>query len=314
MILRLAHVELGVTDLEQAREFYVDLLGFQVYLHDGQSLYLRAVEEFDVWSLKLTQTSSAGVLHMAFRVDTPDELERLTAVHRTAELPYRMVSAGVEPAQGPALRVYSPDGHPVEFFHKFDEVNVYEPDGRVRLPMRSTHMQHGLPPQRIDHVNLRVIDPEASLAYWRDRLAFSVSEYYVDALGRPSIAWMRRNTGSHDVAIGRYPRAAMHHVAYLVDNPLAVMRAADLMADARLPHRIDFGPGRHGVSNAFYCYVRDPAGNRIEIFASDYQRDLDRPPIRWSLTDYENQGLVWWTQEVPARFREVTSILPGDWA
>ena len=161
---------------------------------------------------------------------------------------------------------------------------------------------------------LRVVDPEVSLAYWRDRLAFSVSEYYVDAQGRPSIAWMRRTTGSHDVAIGRYLRTAMHHVAYLVDSPLAVMRAADLMGDARLPHLIDFGPGRHGVSNAFYCYVRDPAGNRIEIFASDYQRDLDRPPIRWSLTDYESQGLTWWAQEVPARFREVTDILPGDWA
>ena len=314
MILRLAHVELGVTDLEQAQMFYVDLLGFQVYLRDKQSLYLRAAEEFDAWSLKLTQASSAGLLHMAFRVDTPDELERLATLHRNANLPYRLVPSGIEPAQGSALRVYSPDGHPVEFFHEFDEINVYEADGKVRLPMRTTHIQHGLPPQRIDHVNLRVVDPEVSLAYWRDRLAFSISEYYVDAQGRPSIVWMRRNIGSHDVALGRYSHPATHHVAYLVDSPLAVMRVADLLGDARLPHLIDFGPGRHGVSNAFYCYVRDPAGNRIEIFASDYQRDLDRPPIRWSLTDYESQGLVWWAQEVPARFREVTPILSSDWA
>ncbi len=314
MILRLAHAELGVTDLEQAHMFYVDLLGFQVYQYDGQSLYLRAAEEFDVWSLKLTQASSAGLLHMAFRVDTPDELERLEALHRKANLAYRRVPAGMEPGQGQALRVYSPDGHPIEFFHEFEEVNVYETGGLVRLPMRTTHVQHGLPPQRIDHVNLRVIDPEASLTYWRDQLAFSVSEYYVDSEGRPFTVWMRRSTSSHDVALGRYSQAATHHVAYLVDSPLSVMRTADLMADARLPHLIDFGPGRHGVSNAFYCYVRDPFGNRIEIFASDYQRDLDRPPIRWSLPDYQKQGLVWWSQEVPARFREVTPILPGDWA
>ena len=314
MILRLAHAELGVTDLELARMFYVDLLGFQVYLHDEQSLYLRAAEEFDAWSLKLTQAPAAGLLQMAFRVDTPDELGRLEALHREAKLAYRRVSAGVEPGQGPALRVYSPDGHPVEFFHEFEEVNVYETEGRVRLPMRSTHLQHGLPPQRIDHVNLRVADLEASLVYWRDRLDFSVSEYYIDSEDRPFTAWLRRSSGSHDVALGRYSHAAMHHVAYLVDSPLAVMRTADLLADARLPHLIDFGPGRHGVSNAFYCYVRDPFGNRIEIFASDYQRDLDRPPIRWSFADYQRQGLGWWAQEVPACFREVTPILPDDWA
>ena len=45
------------------------------------------------------------------------------------------------------------------------------------------------------------------------------------------------------------------------------------------------GPGRHGIANAFFLYVRDPDGHRVELFTSDYLTvDPDHEPIRWSLT------------------------------
>jgi catechol 2,3-dioxygenase len=43
-IVRLSHVELVVTDLGQARAFYVDTLGLQV-TRGRRTIYLRAMEE-----------------------------------------------------------------------------------------------------------------------------------------------------------------------------------------------------------------------------------------------------------------------------
>lgn len=46
------------------------------------------------------------------------------------------------------------------------------------------------------------------------------------------------------------------------------------------------GPRLHGISNAFFLYVRDPDGHRIEKYCSDYQTvDPDLEPIRRDLTD-----------------------------
>ena len=58
------------------------------------------------------------------------------------------------------------------------------------------------------------------------------------------------------------------------------------------------GPGRHGISNAFFLYIRDPDGHRIELFTSDYLTvDPDLEPLRWSLTDPQRQTL--WGHPAP---------------
>lgn len=309
MVLRLAHVELGVRDISAAREFYAGVLGFQIEAQEGKSLYLRGVEEFDRWSLKLTEVGRPGVIHIAFRVSSNDFLAVLEQQHRELGLSPKRLAAGDEPAQGMAFRVSTPDGHIVEFFHDFEEVDVRDPDGRVRLPMRNTHKYHGIPPTRIDHVNLRVGDVASSLRYWRDFLSFSISEYHLGPEGEIFIAWLRRRPVSHEVALGRYSHPAIHHVAYYTPDPMSVFRTADLVADAGLARNIDFGPGRHGVSNAFFIYVRDPSGNRIEFYHGDYQRDLDRPPIGWRWDEYNERGLIWWGQVPPERFRETQAVL-----
>lgn len=312
MIIRLAHVELAVEDLAASRAFYADVLGFEVALATSDALYLRGVEEFDLWTLRLCERRRPGLLRLAFRLDSPDALEQLAAAHERLGLPIERVPAGTEPNQGPAVRVHSPDGHPLEFFHEFDEREVYDAEGGVRLPMRTSHTQHGIPPHRVDHVNLRVLSPDASLAYWRDALDFSVSERWEHEDGTTGIAWMRRRRISHEVAVGAFPRAAMHHFAYTVGDSANVTRVADVAADAGYRRSIEFGPGRHGVSNAMAIYLRDPSGHRIELYSGDYVRDLDRPPITWPLAVYDDRGLMWWGQEPPASFRSSVSEIADE--
>lgn len=311
MILRLAHVEITADDLGAARAFYVDLLGFREYQTDDDGLYLRGSEEFDVWSLKISQGEGGGLVHSGFRVSSPEDLEALERVHRDLGGPAARVPAGAEPGQGEALRVLAPTGHRIEFFHEFDEIDAYE-NGRLRFPMRTTGMG-ATPVTRIDHVSQRVPDMKAALHYWVDALRFSVSEMWLDEAGDPRVAWVRRTPLSHDVALGLHPEPVFHHFAYAVDDANALLRAADLIGDARLQDRIEWGPSRHGATNAFALYVRDPAGNRLELYTGDYARDLDRPPLLWRPDDYALQGHSWWGWPPPAEFGETLPLIGDGW-
>jgi len=67
-ITRAAHMEFRVTDLERAKAFYVDVLGFVETARDKQRLYLGCYEERDLYSLVLRKADSPGVGHIAFRV------------------------------------------------------------------------------------------------------------------------------------------------------------------------------------------------------------------------------------------------------
>ena len=70
------------------------------------------------------------------------------------------------------------------------------------------------------------------------------------------------------------------------------------------------GPGRHGISNAFFLYIRDPDGHRIELFTSDYLTvDPDLEPLRWSLTDPQRQTL--WGHPAPKSWFEEGSEFLG---
>ena len=69
-------------------------------------------------------------------------------------------------------------------------------------------------------------------------------------------------------------------------EPSSVLRVCDQLAAGGWVEAIERGPGRHGVSNAFFVYLRDPDGHRIELYTCDYYTgDPDHPPKRWSVTD-----------------------------
>ena len=280
MINRLSHVEVAVTDLQRARAFYCDLLGFVPFAESSEALWLRAHGEFDVWSLKLTRDDEHGLLAFGFRVDSEDRLDELATLHdRLAR------AADEEPGRGRMLRVGTPGGHVVDFEHEVDELATRDERG-PHLPMRHTHARHGLGLVRLDHVNVRTATLPAALAYWQGELGFSASE-------RP---------------IGRDERVGFHHVAYTLRDTQAIVAAADLLSDARRPV-IEYGPGRHGITDACFLYIRDPDGNRIELYTGDYVRDLDRPPIDWTLEEYQTTGLLWWGQQPPASFLKAGPVL-----
>lgn len=310
MILRIGHTELRVTDLEAARAFYVDALGFVEAAREGDRLYLRGIEEFDVWTLALVLDEQPGLGHFALRVDEPGDLDRLEALHERLGLPARRIGAGAEPGQGEALRVEGPEGFPIEFYHEMEQLPV-QSDGGVLLPMRRPGLRHASGPLRIDHINLRTSDMTATLGYLMDELDFGISEY-IDRDDAVFAAWLRRHTGSHDVAVLAAEASALHHLAYVVPEAASLIGLADALSDLGFDDAVEFGPARHGITNALFLYVRDPSGNRIELYTGDYVRDRDLPPIRWPWDAFiAGKGRTWWGQGAPERFAQTTPLAPG---
>ena len=198
------------------------------------------------------------------------------------------------------LRVRTPGGHVVDFEHEVDEVATRGERG-PHLPMRHTHARRGVgarPARSRQRPRRHAAGCARLLA---GRAGFSASERQIDAHGQVQRAWLRRAPFSHDIAIGRDERVGFHHFAYTLRDTQAIIAAADLLSDAGWPV-IEYGPGRHGITDACFLYIRDPDGNRIELYTGDYVRDLDRPPIDWTLEEYETTGLLWWGQQPPASF------------
>jgi len=321
MIERLAHVVLFVTNLDLAEEFYCEVLGMVCKDRTSNALYLRGYGEYDSWTLGLVvdPTYRNGLHHLSFRIKKDSDLWKMWNFKTEGESPeiYSKEEEFECSGVGDSIRLTSPDGFPLEFVDKVAEIDWPEATGGISVPIhprRRARSKRGL--WKLDHVNLRVPDVNRSLAFWRDMLGFSVSEWVKDG-DKVWAAWLRRRRVSHDVALAwsqawadsiSLPQMGFHHVAFLVETPQDLLLFADRLADWGCPHLIEFGPGRHGISDAYFLYIRDPFGNRIELFCLDYERDLDLPPIEWSLEAYKERGLLWWGKNPPAEWREILPV------
>ena len=82
-ILRCAYAELVVTDLAASRAFYVDVLGLTVSYEDDDVICLRTLEEFIHHNLVLRRGPVAAAAALAFRVRTPDDVDRAQAYYES---------------------------------------------------------------------------------------------------------------------------------------------------------------------------------------------------------------------------------------
>ena len=300
-ITRIAHVELFTEDLDRAVDFYVNVLGFVETETDERRAYLRCIEDRHHHALVLTKADHNGCGHISFRVGEESDIDELADVFRASGRSILTIEDEEERGQGRAIRVADPFGFPLEFFHSMDSAD------------RTTRTHGNTGPSRIDHVNLRVPTPvDDAVAFYRDKLGFHVSEFAENPDGSMFGAWMHRKQTTHDVAWVQGPGTFIHHAGFYVPESNDVLAIADRMAARRMQHQIEFGPGRHGITNAFFSYLRDPDGNRIEIYSGDYLiADPDWEPIRWTHEEFEATGRLAWGSRPPASMYEGQPV--ADW-
>ncbi|MFC0302435.1 3,4-dihydroxyphenylacetate 2,3-dioxygenase [Virgibacillus soli] len=299
-IIRCARAILHVKDLDVSRQFYVDALGFVETESDEETIYLRGLEERTHHSLMLKKAASPAVEVLSYKVATERDLEQLASLFTEKGTEIQWLDKGTQYALGRAFRVQDIAGLPIEFFVEMNEVE--------RLLQRYD-LYKGARVQRIDHFNCMVADVEETYHFYRKSLHFSCSEYTDTKEGNIWAAWLHRKQTVHDVAFmnGLGPR--LHHVGFHLPDPLAIIHACDVLASMGYGESIERGPGRHGLSNAFFLYLRDPDGHRIELYHGDYlTSDSDLSPIRWDINDPMRQ--TFWGHTAPdSWFQEASDVL-----
>ncbi len=304
-IVRSAYAELIVTDLEASRHFWVERLGFHISAEEPGGLYLRGYEEFVHHSLILRAGAEPACSRFALRVRTPEDVDKAAKFHSARGCRVVHYPAGTTLAVGPTVRVEDPFGFVVEYFHHIDTVD--------KLHQRYD-LRRGASINRLDHINI-VTDDVAGAYDWYTQLGFGLSETIEDPDdGTLFAAWMFRKQTVHDVAFTQGSSPRLHHLAFAVPESHHILGLADVLGSAMEYHHIERGPGRHGVSNAFYLYLRDPDGHRVEIYTTDYfTGDPGFEPIRWSVHD-ERRRDFWGSPVVPKWYNEATNVLDLDGA
>lgn len=295
-VVRASHVEFGVQDLAKSRAFYVDCLGYLVTDENKNALYLRAVEERNHHSIVLSRSEQSQVDAIGFKLASEEDLDRAAFYFARKGLP---TSFPEVPYQGRTLRTVDSVGMPIDFYVRMDQTESM---------LRNYAAYKGARIQRIDHINCFTPDVQASYDFYSD-IGFRLTEYTETDDPDPKLwaVWMHRKGNVHDLAFtnGRGPR--LHHIGVWTAGALDILHICDVMASSGFLANMERGPGRHGISNAFFLYIRDPDGHRVELFTSDYLTvDPDLKPLRWSLRDPQRQTL--WGHPAPKSWFEEGSI------
>ncbi|MBA4866615.1 3,4-dihydroxyphenylacetate 2,3-dioxygenase [Streptomyces sp. PSKA54] len=302
-VIRSAYAQLAVTDLGAARWFWVDMLGFHLQYEDTDSLYLRGTDELTHHSLVLRHSDIAALDHISYRVRAPEDVDKAERFFRGLGRPVHRLKKGQGThGVGDAVRVVDPLGFPVEFFHEID---------RAERLIQRYDLRRGAEIARLDHFNICTPDIPTAYAHYRS-LGFGCSETIEGDEHELYAAWMYRKQTVHDVAFTGGAGPQLHHLGVATHESHQVLRCADIFGALRKEHHIERGPGRHGVSNAFYLYLRDPDGHRVEIYTSDYYTgDPDHETYRWNVHDGRRRDF-WGNAVIESWYKEATPVLDLD--
>ena len=300
-LCKLSHVAIRTPDIERSLEFFRDVLGMDEVAHGDEGVHLRCFGELDHHSLLLVEGPTA-VDHIAFRTRGPGDVEAFA--EQIAAAGVRVSAAPTQLGHGEAIRFTAPHlDAPFELFWDIERP-LASADRRSRLPTNATRFR-GAAPRRIDHINLSTApdDLVAAEAWVRDRLGFRRREC-VQLNGGLTGSWLSVTQQVHDLAItldhkGR--RGRINHIAFTMDSFADIARMADVVAEHDV--KVDVAPGRHGVTQGFFYYIRDPgSGHRIELFAHGYLIfDPDWEAVVWDEQSFARYGLRFfgpeWTRE-----------------
>lgn len=299
-IKRTGRAVLHVTDLDRSREFY-DALGFIETESDSENIFYRAIEDHNHHCLWLRKKPEAAVEVISYRVNAEEDLNELAVHFEAGGLQIKWIKKGLQPGIGRTLRVQDPSGIPIEFYAEMD---------KAKMMLQRFDIHVGAKVQRIDHFNCAVPDVQKAYDYYIDELGFACSEYTTTkGDDRVWAAWLHRKPGVHDIAFQNSVGPRLHHVGFWLKDPMSMIDGLDYLAAKGFAPNIERGPGRHGLSNAFFLYLRDPDGHRIELYNGDYYTgDADFVPIEWDLDDPQRQ--TFWGHEAPdSWFEEASTFL-----
>ncbi len=292
----IGHVHLRVADLERARRFYEDLLGFDlVATHDGQVAFLSAGGyhhhvALNTWGSlggSPPPAGTTGLYHCAVNLPTRRDLavvfRRLLGVRWP-------IDGAADHTTHEAIYLQDPDGNGLELAWDRDPSVWRAPDGRITMGTDPLDFE-GLMAEagtadsparlpagtRIGHVHLKVADVGRSLEFYQGLLGFDL----IARMGG-SAAFLSAGRYHHHLAVntwesrgGTRPPAGstgIYHFAIRYPSEDDLRVAVKGLLDAGWPVG---GATDHGTHLAIY--LRDPDHIGVELA-------WDRQPAEWPRT------------------------------
>jgi catechol 2,3-dioxygenase len=299
-ITRASHVRLTVRDLAASVHFYTEVLGLVVSDQDADVAYLRGIEEACHHSVVLVRTDggpSCECIGMRVRSEEDltrarDHFENLGGTAEPVERPHQGATLLTSFGAGyPPIELCA--GMPVlpRLLNNF----VAQKGGRA---LRLDHYQCVIP-RRIHGGCAFCGAGLSSIEIHHASRYRAVAQHLPPSEKQPSRSCFSPGCG---------PR--LHHVAFIVSDLQAMIRACDIAANLGFGRNVEHGPGRHGPPNGIFVYFRDPDGHRIEFGLPPMQyMDPEEVPNAWDST--QGVSLVPWGGGPPQRWREEMTQFEG---
>lgn len=292
-IAHLGHVELLTPELDGTVWFCTEILGLTETHRVGDSVHLRAFDDYERTSLVVTAHSTSGVRRTALRASSPEALERRAAAIREAGRDGEWVDG--EAGTGRTFRTSDPDGHVLDLYY---ETEWYEAPPELRPALKNQPQakpNRGVGVRRLDHINFLGADVLANAEFTEQVLGARPTEQIKLDSGRVAARWLTFNNKSYDVVYTEDwtgSEGRLHHIAFATDTREDILRAADLAIDNGV--HIETGPHKHAIQQTFFLYLWEPGGNRIELCNPLTRLVLapDWPLITWTEQE-RKRGQAW---------------------
>lgn len=291
-VAHLGHVEVLTDRFEESLDFFTRVYGLKLTERDADHAWLRAWDDYEHHSLKLTRSATTGVGHIAYRVSGPEALDRRVAA--ITESGFKVLGwVDGEHGHGRAFRFEDPFGHVFELY--WDTVKHRGAGADAPALKNTASAFTGAAPRRLDHLNLLAADVAEFRRFMETCLGSRVTEMIQFDSGRIGGCWFTVNNKTYDLACtedhgGGHGR--LHHVTYATDSREDILRAADIFLQNGV--HIETGPHKHAIQGTFFLYVWEPAGNRVELANAGARLILDPEwePVVWTEAE-RKKGQAW---------------------
>jgi catechol 2,3-dioxygenase len=300
-IAHLAHVEMLTPKLEESTRFFTEIMGMSISAVKDDSIYLRAYDDYEHHTLKLTYSKQPGMKHFAWRTKSQQALQRRVAAIQKTNFAIGWNDGDI--GHGSAFEYTSPDGHLTEIYFDTHKYQSGVNDTSVLKNTASKFPAKGINVRRIDHLNLFAKDVRAFRDFQLQNLGGLLTETIVDNLTdqNPKAVWFAVNSKSYDLAVTEdYTGTAgrFHHVTFACNSREEVLIAADICLENGI--QIETGPHKHTIQQTFFLYVYEPGGNRVEIANTTARLivDPDYETVVWTMEE-RKKGQAWGLATVP---------------
>lgn len=263
-ILGVAHMALFVSDLQKARAFYKDFLGYEepyaLKRKEGSDrIAFIKINDQQYLELFAEDSKQDGHLnHISFYTDSAEGMRDYLA-SRGVKVPEKVGKGQIGNSN---FNIADPDGHTVEIVHyepdswTLREKGKFIPDSRI-----STHMIH---------VGVLIGKVDAATKFYHDILGFQ--EFWRGSASDTVLSWVNMRVPDGDDYLefmlyskppGEEERGVKNHVCLVtpdIEKAVAALQARAARNGYTRPIEIRVGRNRKRQANLF-----DPDGTRIEL-------------------------------------------------